>query len=552
MKLFQQLLVAPAALGLMAPMAAQAADLNIDGVSDYSAAGEQVTSVSQFSDVYPTDWAYQALSSLTERYGCVAGYPGGTFGGNRSITRYEAAALLNACLDRVTEVSDDVKRLLSEFGPELAVLKGRVDGIEARVGDMAAGQFSTTTKLKGKAIMSLGSTAYQIDGQKGDLASRDDGTSFNYIFQMDLNTSFTGEDLLYTRLKTGNYSTSAFGGKTTAYVPQAYLEWANSNEDTLKVDKIWYQFPYAEQFTFYVGPKIENYYMLDSAPSVYKPILKAFKLGGNYGTYGASTGAGFGVSWNQQVDDPMQARFSASTGYTAESGKGSDPSSGGMFTKESDSIWLSKVSYGNPQWQVSVAYALKGQEATTGFGTHDGDAGVYDCDQSAAGASNCESTADSYAFRAFWQPSESGLIPSFSVGYDITKYNLPSSAAAGTREESQGWFVGMNWKDAFVDGNKLGFAFGALNHITEYKGTLTDDGGNTYRSDDDSNLAMELYYDIKVSDNITVTPAVFYLDNPFGGATGKNTYGTRGDVVGGDDTDNFDLVGAIVKTQFKF
>ncbi len=98
MKLFQQLLVAPAALGLMAPMAAQAADLNIDGVSDYSAAGEQVTSASQFSDVHPTDWAYQALSSLTERYGCVAGYPGGRFNGNSSITRYEAAALLNACL----------------------------------------------------------------------------------------------------------------------------------------------------------------------------------------------------------------------------------------------------------------------------------------------------------------------------------------------------------------------------------------------------------------------------------------------------------------------
>lgn len=525
MKLFQQLLVAPAALGLMAPMAAQAADLNIDGVSDYSAAGEQVTSVSQFSDVYPTDWAYQALSSLTERYGCVAGYPGGTFGGNRSITRYEAAALLNSCLDRVTEVSDDVKRLLSEFGPELAVLKGRVDGIEARVGDMAAGQFSTTTKLKGKAIFSLAGTAYQIEGQKDALASRDDAASMNYTFQLDLNTSFTGDDLLYTRLKSGNYSTSAFGGKTTAYVPQAYLEWANSNEDAVKVDKIWYQFPYAEQFTVFVGPRIENYYMLDSAPSVYKPILKAFKLGGNYGTYGASTGAGFGVAWKQEVDDPMQARFSASTGYTAESGKGSDPSSGGMFTVESDSIWLSKVSYGNPQWQVSLAYALKGQEATSGFGTMDGDDAVYDCDATAAGSSNCDSSADSYAFRAFWQPEESGIIPSLSVGYDITQYNIPSSAAAGTREQSQGWFVGMNWNDAFVDGNKLGFAFGALNHVTEHKGTLDS---NTY-DDDDSNLAMELYYDIKVSDNITVTPALFYLDNPFGRRTGKVNNGTMGE-----------------------
>merc|ERR1711991_345002 len=100
MKLFQQLLVAPAA---------NAAELNINGVSEYAAA-DQVTSVTQFSDVYPTDWAYQALSNLVETYGCVAGYPNGTFRGNRAMIRYEAAALLNACLDRITEVTDELRR----------------------------------------------------------------------------------------------------------------------------------------------------------------------------------------------------------------------------------------------------------------------------------------------------------------------------------------------------------------------------------------------------------------------------------------------------------
>ena len=114
MKLFQQLLVAPAALGLLAPVA-QAADLNIAGVSDY-ASEEQVTSVTQFSDVYPTDWA---LSNLVEQYGCVAGYPNGTFRGKRAMTRYEAAALLNACLDRITEITDELRRLIKEFETEL-------------------------------------------------------------------------------------------------------------------------------------------------------------------------------------------------------------------------------------------------------------------------------------------------------------------------------------------------------------------------------------------------------------------------------------------------
>ena len=122
MKLFQQLLVAPAALGLLAT-GANAAELNINGVSDYAASADQVTSVTQFSDVYPTDWAYQALAGLVETYGCVAGYPNGTFRGNRAMTRFEAAALLNACLDRVTEVTDELRRLMAEFETELAILK---------------------------------------------------------------------------------------------------------------------------------------------------------------------------------------------------------------------------------------------------------------------------------------------------------------------------------------------------------------------------------------------------------------------------------------------
>jgi hypothetical protein len=108
MKLFSQLMLAPVALGLIAP-SATAAELNLEGVDRY-ASQEQVTSISQFSDVRPTDWAYQALSNLVERYGCVAGYPNGTYVGGRAMTRFEAAALLNACLDRVTEVTDELQR----------------------------------------------------------------------------------------------------------------------------------------------------------------------------------------------------------------------------------------------------------------------------------------------------------------------------------------------------------------------------------------------------------------------------------------------------------
>ncbi len=123
MNLFQQLLVAPAALGLLAPMAANAAELNINGVSDYSAQSVEVESISDFSDVHPSDWAFQALNNLRVRHGCAAASP------NSSMTRYEAAALLNKCLSEVAQVNEEEQSLIDEFGAELAVIRGRLDGL---------------------------------------------------------------------------------------------------------------------------------------------------------------------------------------------------------------------------------------------------------------------------------------------------------------------------------------------------------------------------------------------------------------------------------------
>ena len=115
----------------------------------------QVTSVSELSDVQPTDWAFQALQSLVERYGCIAGYPDGTYRGNRALTRYEFATGLNACLNRVNELvaagttnlvrKEDLitlQRLQQEFSTELASIRGRVDTLEAKTAQLEANQFS--------------------------------------------------------------------------------------------------------------------------------------------------------------------------------------------------------------------------------------------------------------------------------------------------------------------------------------------------------------------------------------------------------------------------
>ena len=144
-------------LGLVALAAQTASAEQVNSVNGLMSSAKQdsigqVTSVSQLSDVQPTDWAFQALQSLVERYGCIAGYPDGTFRGNRAATRYEMAAALNACLDQISDrfaTKEDlatVKALQEEFKTELATLKGRVDGLEARTKTLEAQQFSTTTK----------------------------------------------------------------------------------------------------------------------------------------------------------------------------------------------------------------------------------------------------------------------------------------------------------------------------------------------------------------------------------------------------------------------
>ncbi|OUL29018.1 S-layer protein [Nostoc sp. T09] len=181
----------------------------------------QVTSVSQLKDVQPTDWAFQALQSLVERYGCIAGYPDNSYRGNRALTRYEFAAGVNACLDRVNELiatatSDLVSRedlaklqkLQSEFASELATLRGRVDSLEARTTELEAKQFSTTTKLSGLVIVGVqgrNSNSGDVNPRDGIKDTNDGGTNIGLmsLTQLSLTTQFTPRSYLFTALLNG-------------------------------------------------------------------------------------------------------------------------------------------------------------------------------------------------------------------------------------------------------------------------------------------------------------------------------------------------------------
>ena len=224
-KLFwQSLLAVPAALGaavavsgsVIAAEATTAQTVNFDQDSVQLA---QITSVSELSDVLPSDWAFQALQSLVENYGCIQGYPDRTFRGQRSLTRFEFAAGLNSCLDVIATLivqgginPDDlaaIRRLQEEFQADLALLRGRVDGLEAETATLRAQQFSTTTKLRGQADF------HAI--VPFDILEPETSTSIASRARLNFDSSFTGSDRLRIRLqgRQGN-AINDFGGLANA------------------------------------------------------------------------------------------------------------------------------------------------------------------------------------------------------------------------------------------------------------------------------------------------------------------------------------------------
>ena len=217
----------------------------------------------------------------------------------------------------------DSNTFINEVSEDLAILKGRVDGLEVKQNEFEAGGFSDTTVMNGKAIFDIGA----VENSSGDLS---EAVGFQYTYQLNLNTSFTGDDDLYVRLKTGN-ATDVFSSKTYG----TYLSSSNGNDDTIKVDKIWYSFPVGENNTVWIGPKIENYYMHGATPSIYQPITKQFKLGGNGAAYGASTDSGIG--WAYKGDNG----FSLSSNVVSKHNK----STNGFLTDESKTNWSTQVAY---------------------------------------------------------------------------------------------------------------------------------------------------------------------------------------------------------------
>jgi hypothetical protein len=468
----------------------------------------QVTSVSQLSDVKPTDWAFQALQSLVERYGCIAGYPDRTYRGNRALTRYEFAAGLNACLDRVNELiaastanlvkKEDLatlQKLQEQFAAELATLKGRVDALDAKVGTLEKQQFSTTTKLSGEVI-------FAVSDEFG--SNINNNTVFQDRVRLSLVTSFNGEDQLYTRLSAGNATPFSLPDGNAEGIQVQSLTPDFSNR--VSADWIAYYGKVSNSLKFYLAGVGGGHYDYQSTAN---PVLDTGDSGNStlsyYGqrnpiyTIGAGSGgaltydagkialsAGYFADNSGAAGAPIAAANNPSRGLF----NGSYSAMAQLTLKPSDNLTVA-LNYVNAYRQGGGIFDV-GAGGTGFMGT------VF---ANKAGDATTGPLNASAKVNAFGAAAALKVSPKLTVNGFLTKGTVNFVKDGTGRSDLWSYGVGIALPDFGKSGNLLGFVVGA----------------EPYRPVSGARaipMHVEGFYKYALNDKISITPGLIWVTNP--------------------------------------
>ncbi|NEO85031.1 MAG: iron uptake porin [Spirulina sp. SIO3F2] len=478
----------------------------------------------QFSDVSPSDWAYQALDDLVRRYDCLKGYPNGTFRGNRALSRYEFAAGLNACMQQIErliaettadfvtrEDLDAIQRLMEDFEAELAALGARVDALESRVSFLEDNSFSTTTKLTGEVIMAATSliggnetfTATQGASNAATVNNTDDEITFGYRARLALNTSFSGKDLLITRLATGNLATPGLNtangagflpGNVTGENTQTFNLGANNN--AVAIDWIAYYFPLGDEAQGFISPNggiwsdfvptlnpyFEDYDGGNGALSTFASESPIYRIGG---------GAGAGINY------PLGDKFNLSAGYLSGTANNATQ---GLFSgdyailgqiagdlTEDISLGLTYV-HGYHPGGTSALFDLGGGSRVVGTGP--------------ANLEGVAKSSNSYGAELAWAINDDISFSGFFAYTDVVGTGVTGDAEVWT------YGLGLAFPDLGGEGNLLGLFAGAQ----PYLGSANLSNGG-YRVDD-TPYHVELFYKYQLTDQISITPGFIWLTTP--------------------------------------
>jgi hypothetical protein len=481
---------------------------------------EQVTSVSQFKDIEPTDWAFQALQSLVERYACIAGYPNGTFRGNRALSRYEFAAGLNTCLDRINELiatgisntitkEDLIKlqKLREEFAAELTTLQGKVDTLEAKTTELEVNQFSTTTKLFGQAIIGIqGRSENSADLSPKDSIkeTRDNGTKINVIsnLQLTLLTQFKNRSFFLTGIQVGNGNTASFNAPRLTNDTRLVYE-GNTNNNLVLTD-LNYRFLVGNKVAVIVGPAgvnpINTFRGANRIESAGKGPISAFAQRNPILAIGNGTG-GLGFDWQMNKHISLQAVYTAS--------KPADSSQNAGLFNGGNTAGL-QLNFA-PTNNIDLALNYINSYSTTGFlGT-----GVGDDLLAYTLTSNSPLTTDAFGATASFQIHQNLRIGAWG---GFTNSCIPGQSGS---VETNNWMAFLNFPDLLKTGNLGGIYVGQPPKIVRsdlpignnLPGILKDSIGSA-GGQPGTTTHVEAFYRYRISDNIDITPGVIFIFEP--------------------------------------
>lgn len=451
---------------------------NLDVDSDLRT---QQTSVSELSDVQPTDWAYQALKSLVEKYGVISGYSDGTFRGNRPMSRYEFAVALAATLSKVEDIIADrmsdrfiqedmivLRRLQKEFRSALDDLQQRIDNLEARNSELQAHQFSTTTKLHGEAIIAL-----------------TDGTDANKTVvsrsRLTLSTSFNQQDVLVTQLEAGNNGGDAISlaqqeeenllGTTGFIANGGGLDYVEVDSD-LRLRRLHYTFRPSQDVAVTVGAKMlprdfidhnkyANNEAVDFSSSFFlnNPLIVQNQIDRN-------GGAGAAVQWN-----PGNGQFTVRSLYIAADADQPDFTStqGGLFgDRYQASVEVEYLPSDQLALRLQYTNALINNTHINAFGV------------------NAEYSLNRNA----------GIFGRFGFG-NYNGYNTAINEDLDLHPVT--WAVGVGFRNLLLPGTVAGIAIG--------QPFVSEDLGNATQTN------FEAFYNLQLSDNLSITPTFSLVTN---------------------------------------
>ncbi len=524
----------------------------------------QITSVSQLSDVQPTDWAFQALQSLVERYGCIAGYPDRTYRGDRAITRYEFAAGLNACMDRVSELiaasTEDlatkedlasIQRLEEEFAAELATLRGQIDALEVRTAVLEEQQFSTTTKLSGNIFVNLTGAAsgdVQVETVNLDVPlnlrragrnsvtgaplvatqTTDPNITMGYYAWINFATSFTGRDNLVTQLAVGNSispaniyaSAGLFNTFGVPFTDQTGGVTANS----VVIRELFYDFPVGDQVQIAVGPRVNWYRYFDqNAYTFFLTGASSFNSSGSTLANAIDRGSGAVVRW--KPTDWLDFNV----GYLGENTEflptpffntSSDPSPGAGLFGGTNTLTVQAAIKPSKNSNVRLLYTRSRLDnnvpvfselggAPTGFGVG-GATGepIYGVADDGFGGSINPANADTFGLSFDWRIAKPiGVFGRYFYG--STKIDPVDPERSGGEVNAQTIQAGLAFPDLAKKGALLTLSYLIPFSVLDGREFLASGGGNG-----GIQFGLEATYYYPLSPNIAIVPAVYMVNNP--------------------------------------